>query len=130
MAPDYFRRCYVEQTTGFKSVHVNKPHRSLIRRPLQLCWSILSWLVLVLIVCAIGIGVYIYYRADDELKKHVEATLAKSYPNLSISIGGTRLLRGEGIRIRDISVVEPGDQHIRARSEIAFIEEIFLLCDQ
>ena len=82
-----------------------------------------------LIVCAIGLGVYVYYRADDELKKHVETSLAKSYPNLSISIGGTRLLRGEGIRIRDISVVEPGDQHIRARSEIAFIEEIFLLCD-
>lgn len=86
-------------------------------------------MALVVIVCAIGLGVYVYYRADDELQKYVEATLATRYPNLSISVGGTRLLRGEGIRIRDISVVEPGDSRSRARSEIAFIEEIFLLCD-
>lgn len=73
-------------------------------------------------------GFYYYERLDDELRLHLQHKVAELYPHLSVSIGSAKLLPGEGIRLRDISVVQPDHQQTTHRSELAFVDEVFLRC--
>ena len=105
--------------------------RNRFARAWRTTWSILSWIALVLIVCAVGGGLYFYHRVDDELRAFVQSKATQQFPDLSITIGSARLLQGEGVRIRDISVIQTAandSQDNRSRAEILFIDEIFLRC--
>ncbi|MFC1759638.1 hypothetical protein ACFL2H_12870, partial [Planctomycetota bacterium] len=55
---------------------------------------------------------------------------SQQFPDLSVTVGSARLLQGEGVRIRDISVIQAAAHGVkdRARAEILFIDEVFLRC--
>ena len=55
--------------------------------------------------------------------------MAGMYPNLAISIEGASLIPGEGIRIRDLSIMRPADMGLAKRGELAYADELFLSCD-
>ena len=105
--------------------------RNSIARAWRTTWSILSWIALGLILCAVCGGMYFYHRVDDELRAFIQKKASLQFPDLSISIGSARLLQGEGVRIRDISVIQTAANNAtdnRARAEILFIDEVFLRC--
>jgi hypothetical protein len=75
------------------------------------------------VAAAVGVSLF-YQRFDDEVRRRVEAKLARHYPNLTVSVRAARLLPGKGIEIRGLSIVEPGLSGTTA--ELAYIEEVLL----
>lgn len=90
--------------------------------------SLVSWALATLLVCVVLGVLYYYHRGDEELRRYVEATISSKCPNHSVSVGSASLIPGEGIRLRDVSVVKPSSGHTAARKEMAFCDEILLSC--
>lgn len=69
---------------------------------------------------------YLYTRVDEEIRLQVEAKLANHYEDLTVSVRFAKLIEGQGIEIRGVSISEPGVTGPQA--ELAYIDEIFLKC--
>lgn len=69
---------------------------------------------------------YFYRRVDEEIRRSIEARIAQHYAGLKVTVGSAELVAGQGIRIRDLLIVEPGAEGPRA--ELAKIPEMFLSC--
>ena len=76
-----------------------------------------------LVGAAAGV-LFFYPRLDDEIRRRVEERIAEQYPDLTVSIRSARLLSGQGIEIRGLSISEPGVSGPTA--ELAYLEEILL----
>jgi hypothetical protein len=92
-------------------------------------WSVVSWIVLTGLVTGVAAALYYYQRADDELRKLVESQLAEIYPNLLFRVGSAQILKGEGIRLGQISIVRDQEFAEGGRSEIIYAERLTLRCD-
>lgn len=68
-----------------------------------------------------------YVRMDDEVRRHVETCLAERYPQLTVTVGGARIVDGKGIAVYDVSLSDPGAPP--GADELLAIEELFLVCD-
>ncbi len=93
---------------------------------INFCWFFFKW---GLVLCAIGAAAavpYFYRRVDEEIRRRIEAKFAQHYPGLKVTVGSAELVSGQGIKVRDLSIVEPGAQGPRA--ELANFEELFLAC--
>jgi hypothetical protein len=80
---------------------------SIGRRLINFCWFWFKW---GLIACVIGAALmvpYFYHRLDGEIRARVEGLLAAQYPNLQVKIHSAVLVKGEGITIRGLSVLDP-----------------------
>ena len=90
--------------------------------------SILSWLFATILVCGCIAGFYFFQRADEELRRHIEKELARTYPSHHVSVGSAHFVNGEGIRLHKVSIVQPATSEHRNRTELAFCDEIVLHC--
>jgi AsmA-like C-terminal region len=93
---------------------------------INFCWFFFKW---GLVVCAIGAVAavpYFYRRVDEEIRRSIEARFAKHYPGLKVIVGSAELISGQGIKVRDLSILEPAAEGPRA--ELVRVEEIFLAC--
>ncbi|MEN6558152.1 MAG: AsmA-like C-terminal region-containing protein [Thermoguttaceae bacterium] len=70
----------------------------------------------------------IYTRLNDELRCRIEKLVADHYQaqGLKVRLGSAELLDGKGIRLRNLSIVEPGADG--PRPELFWTEEILLEC--
>ncbi len=75
---------------------------------------------------AMGAGAYVFMRMDEEIRQRIEARFAEKYPNLKVRIRSARLVPGEGIEIRGLSLSDPKTAGPHAR--LADIDEMFLAC--
>jgi hypothetical protein len=89
-------------------------------------WLLCKWTAGLAVVVAIALGFYLYHRLDDEVRLAVETKLAGHYPKLKVSVREAQLLRGEGIRIRGLSIVEPNRSG--PEEQLLFVEELFIHC--
>jgi hypothetical protein len=89
-------------------------------------WMLIKWTAALALVVAIALGFYFYHRIDDEVRRTVEAKLGAQYPHLRVSVREAQLVRGEGIRVRGLSIVEPNRSG--AQEELLFIDELFVHC--
>ncbi len=87
------------------------------------CWFCFKWGAAALIVAAVGGFLYIRYTVDDEIRRHVEQLIAAHYTDLDVSLRSAELVKGEGIVVRGLSLVERGAEG--PQSELAYFEEIF-----
>ncbi len=69
---------------------------------------------------------YLYHRVDEEIRSRIEAKLADHFPGLAVSVRAAKLVEGEGIEVRGISIVERGAAGPQA--ELAYFDELFLGC--
>ena len=69
---------------------------------------------------------YFYHRLDDEIRTRVERLLAAQYPNLQVKIRSAVLVKGEGIAIRGLSVLDPAAEGPGA--ELFTYDECSLAC--
>ena len=67
---------------------------------------------------------FFYHRVDDEIRRRVEAKIAEQYPELTVSVRSARIVSGQGIEVRGLSIVEPGVSGPTA--ELAYLEEVLL----
>ena len=91
--------------------------------------SIFSWVLAALLLAGIFAAFYYFNRFDEELRHYVETTLARQYPNQSITIASAHMVRGESIRVRGLSIAQPASQGQNNRIELAFCEEVVLHCN-
>jgi hypothetical protein len=97
-----------------------------VTRLINFCWCWFKW---GLIACVIGAALavpYFYHRMDDEIRRRVEELFAKQYPNLQVKIRSAALLKGEGISIRGLTIVDPAAEG--PCPELLSYDECFLVC--
>ncbi len=85
--------------------------------------------VAALLVAAVAVGRYILTRQIvDQLQSQVEARLAEHYApqGLSVTVGYVRLIEGEGIEIRDLSIREASPDSDAL--EVAHVDQLFVGC--
>jgi hypothetical protein len=69
---------------------------------------------------------YLYHRLDNEIRIRVEERLASQYPNLKVKIRSAVLVKGEGITVRGLSIVDPAAEGPGA--ELLTYDECSLTC--
>ncbi|MEX2560684.1 MAG: hypothetical protein WD403_12255, partial [Pirellulales bacterium] len=79
-----------------------------------------------LLAASVGV-LYFHNRMDEEIRRAVEERIAEQYPNLAVSVRGAQWVKGEGIEVRGLSIVEPGASGPAA--QLAYLEELFLFSD-
>ena len=102
----------------------NRRHRT--KALINFCWFWFKW---GLIACVIGAALlvpYFYHRIDEEIRRRVEELLAKQYPGLQVKIHSAMLMKGEGIAVRGLSIVDPAAEGPGA--ELLSYDECFLAC--
>jgi len=90
---------------------------------------LIAWVMAALVICALVAGWYYYNRADEEVRAYLQAVLAEHYAGLVVSVDSVRLLQGEGIRVRGVSLVQPEVPPDTPRSELLYIDELFVQGD-
>lgn len=84
------------------------------------------WVLLPIMVCAVLAVPMVYYFADDELCRLLEARLAAGYPHLQVSVRSALYIPGEGIQVRGVAVF---DRRLRRPyRQLAYVEECWLVC--
>ena len=98
----------------------------IFRRAIDFCWFCFKWgLVLGVIGVAVAVP-FLYRRVDEELRRRVEARIAQHYVGLKVTIRSAELVEGEGIKVRDLLILEPGAEG--PHPELLHVEEVLLGC--
>ncbi len=84
------------------------------------------WVLLPIMVCALLALPMVYFFADDELCRLLEARLAAGYPHLQVSVRSALFVPGEGIQIRGIVVSD--NRLPRPYRQLAYVAECWLVC--
>ena len=95
-------------------------------RLINFCWCWFKW---GLIACVIGAALlvpYFYHRMDNEIRQRFEDLFARQYPNLQIKIRSAVLMKGEGISVRGLSIVDPAAEG--PCPELLTYDECFVAC--
>ena len=104
-----------------------KDAQSIVARFINGCWYFFKIGLAVALVGAAAIGVYLYVRVDDEIRRHVESFLAERYPQLKVSVGGARLVENRGIAVYELALADPSDA--RGANPLLKVDELLLVCD-
>jgi hypothetical protein len=98
----------------------------IFRHLIDFCWFCFKWgLVLGAVAVAAAVP-YLYRRVDEEIRRRVEDRIAQHYAGLKVRIGSAEAVGGEGIKVRNLVVVEPGAEG--PRPELIQVEEVLLGC--
>ncbi len=92
------------------------------------CWVCFKWL-LAIVAVALAVGIpYVWFGIDDEIRSRVEARLDEHYGplGLDVRIASARLVNGDGILIRGLSIVDPSVSGPAAK--LIDVEELYLSC--
>ncbi len=83
--------------------------------------------MLAALLAIVGVGFYYYSKLNDEIRQRVQAKFAAHYQNLNVNLRSARLIDGQGIEIRGLSISDPNLTGPQA--ELIYFDEIFLYCD-
>lgn len=98
-----------------------------ITRFINICWYFFKLGAVVAAFVAIGLAVFLFTRLDDEIRRQAEQYLAKQLPQFNVSIGGARLVEGQGIAIYDLAISETTSTQLQ--SNLLVVDEIMFSCD-
>ena len=93
---------------------------------INFCWFFFKWGLVLCVIGAVAAVPYFYRRVDEELRRRIEARFAQHYAGLKVTVGSAELVTGQGIKVRDLAIMEPGADGPRA--ELANVEELFIVC--
>jgi len=91
------------------------------------CWYLFKLGAALTVVAALTVAVYLFMRMDDEIRLHVQQTLAEHFPLLNVSVGGARWVEGRGIAVYDLVISETAST--RRQNNLLVIDELMLVCD-
>ena len=69
---------------------------------------------------------YFYTRMDETIRRRAEEMLSKQYPGMKITIHSAVLMKGEGIALRGLSIIDPAAEGPGA--ELLSFDECFVAC--
>ena len=90
------------------------------------CWHVFKWAAALIVVALIAAGLQRFLHVDDEIRSRVEAKLAAGYPQLKVTVRSARLVKGEGIEVRGVSITDP--HATGPTAELMSVEELSLSC--
>ena len=93
---------------------------------MNVCWFCLKWGLLLAVIAAAVTAACLYRRVDEEIRRTVQQRIAQHYTNLKVGVRSAELVKGKGIELRGLSIVEPGAEGPRA--ELLHCDEVFLSC--
>ncbi len=93
---------------------------------INFCWFWFKWGLITSVVGAALLVPYFYHRLDEEIRVRLEQKLTKAYPDLHVKVRSAMLMKGEGIVVRGLTIVDPAAEGPGA--EILSLEECFLSC--
>ena len=94
---------------------------------MTLLWRIIQWVVVPVVVIGLIGALYLNGRVDEEIRRHIERKFAEHYRQLNVSVHAARLLPGEGIEVRGLSIALPDadEEH----GELLYVDELFVRCN-
>jgi len=95
-------------------------------RVINICWFCFKWGLIASVIAAALLVPYFYHRMDEEIRCRIERLLAKQYPGLQLKIRSAVLMKGEGISVRGLSIVDPAAEGPCA--ELLTYDECFIAC--
>ncbi len=99
---------------------------AIVARLIGCCWFVFKWGLALSVVGAALAVPYFYRHLDEKISQQVQLRLAQQYPGLKVTIGSATLVKGEGISIRGLSILELGAEGPAA--ELLTYDECFLHC--
>ncbi len=106
-------------------MHVEKDF--VITRFVNICWYFFKLAAVLAVFVVVGLAVFLFTRLDDEIRRQAEQFCAKALPQLNVSIGGARLVEGQGIAIYKLAISETSSTQLQ--SNLLVVDEIMLYCD-
>lgn len=98
-----------------------------IVRLINFCWFFFKLGAALVLVAAVAVGVYLFTRMDDEIRRQVQQTLAEHFPQLNVSVGGARMVEGRGIAVYDLAISETSSTNLQ--NNLLVVDEMMLVCD-
>ncbi len=95
-------------------------------RFLNTVWFLSRWGLLLAVLATVVAWPYLSNRIDDEIRRQVLEKFTQHYPTLSVEIASAQLVKGEGIRIRGLTIREPNVEG--PKGELTSIDEMFATC--
>ncbi len=94
--------------------------------PLRRAWCVCRWIFTIVVALVAVAATWLYYRVDEELRREIEGRLRRHYRDLSVTLRSARLVRGEGIELRGLSIFDrlPDGEP----AEILYVDEAFAYC--
>lgn len=102
--------------------------RLVLARVANFVRAFVSWVMATLLVCACVVGFYYFQRADEELRIYAERKLAACFPNHNVLVGSAHLVKGEGVRLQSVSIVQPARAGRGDREELVFCKDVVFAC--
>src|SRR5204863_1931029 len=80
---------------------------AIFRQFVDFTFLLIKWTAGLALIVALAVAAYFYHRLDDEVRLAVETRLAQHYAKLKVTVHEAQLVRGEGIRVRGVSIADP-----------------------
>lgn len=88
---------------------------------------IIQWVVVPIVVIGLIGALYLQGRVDEEIRRQIESRFAEHYADLHVRVHGARLLPGEGIEVRGLSISLPNAEE--GEGELLYVDELFVRCN-
>lgn len=86
----------------------------------------LKWGIALSVFAGLAIALVVYNRLDHEIRRQVELRLERHYQGLRVRVRTARLIHGEGIEVRGLSILDPNAKG--PQLELISVDELFLGC--
>lgn len=100
--------------------------RTRLRRFIDLAWFLITWGLFAAIACALLAGLYLYNRADEEIRALFESKVAEVYPDLAVTVNSAKLVERRGFEVRGVSISRMTKSN--SRRELLFVDRISIAC--
>lgn len=88
-------------------------------RLVNLCWFAFKWSIATVLIAALVIGGYLYWRLDDELRRYAQGVLANHYTQLDVKLGAARFEPGRGVMLQNLTLSQRGnDGRLQVLAEV------------
>ncbi|MDZ4779333.1 MAG: AsmA-like C-terminal region-containing protein [Planctomycetia bacterium] len=94
---------------------------------MKLLRRIIQWVVVPVVVIGLIGALYLEGRVDEEIRHQVERKFAEHYRDLKVRVHAARLLPGEGIEVRGLSISLPNSND--DQGELLYVDELFVRCN-
>lgn len=90
-------------------------------------WHLFKWAGALVVIALLAIALQKYLHVDDEIRARVETKLANGYPQLRVNVRSARLVKGEGIEVRGVTITDP--KLAEPEAQLATFDELWLPCN-
>lgn len=94
---------------------------------MNICWYFFKLAAVLAVFVAVGLAIFLFTRLDDEIRRQAEQALAEALPQFNVSIGGARLVEGQGIAIYNLAISETTSTQLQGN--LLVVDEIMFSCD-